>query len=215
MSDPETAAAAPNTDPAPSDTPPAGENASTSYSTLNPPPAEGDPPADNNAPDAGDPPQGAPENYEAFNLPEGIEISEENLNKFVPLAKELNLSQEQAQKLIDLQTEINQQATATLKDAQVKAMADQRAEWVQQMQTDKEFGGPDLQKNLGLANKALARFAGIEMRQILHDSGLSDHPEMVRTFFKIGKLMEEDSFKDGEARSAPVSLAKKLYPDLA
>lgn len=48
---------------------------------------------------------GAPEGYESFNMPEGLVIDQAMLDKFLPIARELNLTQLQAQKLVDLYSE--------------------------------------------------------------------------------------------------------------
>ena len=50
----------------------------------------------------GDEPQGAPDEYADFTLPEGIEIDPDGLGNLKALAKDLNLTQEQAQKVADL-----------------------------------------------------------------------------------------------------------------
>ena len=52
--------------------------------------------------------EGAPEAYEEFTLPEGVEISEEDLTSFHTLGKELDLTQAQAQELVDYQSKREQ-----------------------------------------------------------------------------------------------------------
>ena len=44
---------------------------------------------------------GAPEKYEAFKVPDGVQVDEAALKEFEPMARGLNLSQEQAQQLVD------------------------------------------------------------------------------------------------------------------
>ena len=48
--------------------------------------------------------EAAPEKYEDFKLPEGMEVNTDLLDKATPVFKELNLTQDQAQKMVDLQT---------------------------------------------------------------------------------------------------------------
>src|SRR5687767_12536146 len=103
--------------------------------------AAGDPAAA--APASGDtgagkeeePKTGAPEKYEDFTLPEGIELDQAAMEGFLPVAKELNLTQEQAQKLVDLQTAYVKNAA----DAQAKAWDKQLTEWADAARADKEF----------------------------------------------------------------------------
>lgn len=196
-----------------------GSGDDSQYSTLNPKPEDGETgDVEGQTGDKGDTktegepePAGAPEQYEDFTVPEGMELDTAALENFAPIAKELNLSQDQAQKLVDMYASQVQ----GLQKAQIEAMAAQRAEWVNQIRTDQEIGGVDMNKKIGVAVKAIDHFAGREFRQLLHDTGLSDHPDMVRAFYKIGMAMEEDKMTPGHAGgSAQKTPAQIMYPDM-
>jgi hypothetical protein len=82
---------------------------------------------------------------------------------------------------------------------------------------DKEFGGPALAENLSVAKKALDAFGTAELRTLLNESGLGNHPEIVRLFFRAGKAISEDRVvtgSTGQAKAGPKSfsdLADVLY----
>src|SRR5262245_3138783 len=64
---------------------------------------EGDaPPPEKKEGEGETPPEGAPEKYEAFKLPEGYEFDKDSLTSAQALFKELNLPQASAQKLVDM-----------------------------------------------------------------------------------------------------------------
>jgi hypothetical protein len=139
--------------------------------------------------------------YEPFALPEGVVADEEVLGEFKATAKELNLSQENAQKLVDLQTKANLRA---------------RTQWAESAKVDKEFGGPALAENLGLAKKALDSFASPELRNLLDTSGLGNHPEIIRAFVRVGKAISEDGrVVSGSKAGAPSDPARRLFPNQA
>lgn len=152
-------------------------------------------------------PAGAPEKYE-FKAPDGIKFDDQVIDAFSAVAKDLNLSQDQAQKVLDnMAPVLASRATEQLKAA--------RVEWVESAKTDKEFGGDGLQANLGVAKKAMEAFATPELRALLNESGLGDHPEVIRLFFRAGKAISEDGFVGGKpGASAPTSIAQRMYPNM-
>lgn len=137
---------------------------------------------------------GTPEEYADFTFPDGVEADQGLLDDFKPLAKELNLTQEQAQKLVDLQVK-NIQANA---DAQQDAFKEIKEGWTKEVKADEETGGADYKEKVGVAVKAISKFGSDAFRKLLDDSGFGNHPEMVRCFYKIGKVISEDKFVDGD-----------------
>jgi hypothetical protein len=166
-------------------------------------------PADQPPADAAGKPDAAPAiEYEPFSLPEGLAIDEEMLGEFKATAKELGLTQEGAQKLADLQ--------AKSFTKQQEAMAATVSQWTEQSKSDKEFGGPALTENLGVAKKALETFATPELRELLNKSGLGNHPEVIRTFYRVGKQISQDGrVITGSGAGAPADPAKRLFPNQA
>lgn len=148
-------------------------------------------------------PEGAPEKYE-FVAPEGVTLDPQAVEQFEPIARELNLTNEQAQKLVALQ--------AGLVKNQHEAWAAQRKTWETEVKTDKEIGGEAFGGNVKAAQRALDQFGTPELRAALDSTGMGNHPELVRTFVRIGKAMAEDNFIKGATPSVgKKSAAEVLY----
>lgn len=155
--------------------------------------------------------EGAPEKYE-FKLPEGAQVDEALLGKFTPLAKELNLSQEGAQKLVDLYAEAQGQAMKTV----TGHWDNLNKEWQGKVNSDKEYGGADLDKNVAIAKLAIDKFGTPELKDALNLTGVGNHPEVVRFFYRVGKAISDDKFDtgNGKTNSAPEDKAKLLFPSM-
>lgn len=150
----------------------------------------------------------APEKYE-FTAPEGAELDSKAVEIFEPVARELDLSNEQAQKLAGLWPQLQEQ----MQQRQAESWGQQVEKWAADTKTDKEIGGDKLTAAVGHAQKALDTFASKEFREFLDTTGLGNHPEMVRAFAKVGKLMSEDSFVTGQANGSPKNdLVEAFYP---
>lgn len=151
---------------------------------------------------------GAPEKYE-FQPIEGVETDAADIAAFSEFAKDANLSQEAAQALLSKLAP----AIAQRQAAMVETM---RASWADSSQTDAEFGGAKLSENLAVAKKALDTFGTPELRTLLNESGLGNHPEFIRMFYRAGKAISEDSFvPSGKTTKSdgPRDIAKTLYPN--
>ncbi|WP_406807920.1 peptidase [Enterobacter cloacae] len=167
-------------------------------------PADGDKPADK--PDDKEQKQeGAPEKYE-FKAGEGVELDTEALKDFEPVARELNLTNEQAQKLVDAYPKI----LAGVQQRQAEAWQAQTEQWAADVKADKEIGGDKLTANLSAAQRAMDIFGSTALKEYLEGTGLGNHPELVKTFIKIGKAMSEDGMVTGK-ESGQRSAAEVLY----
>jgi len=151
------------------------------------------------------PERAAPESYE-FKAPEGVELNPALLGEFEGLARELNMPQNEAQAIVERMTPKIQ---ARMQAQQIEIMAQARADWLQQIESDAEIGGAAKQASQASAAKALHQFGTPELRVLLKDSGLEAHPEVVRFFSRAGKAISEDSFVSG--RPPTKSTAQALY----
>lgn len=147
--------------------------------------------------------QGAPESYE-FKAPEGKEFSPEVLGAFSEAAKELGLTQEAAQAMLD-------KIAPAFAERQTQAVEAARAQWATDSRSDKEFGGDKLDENLATAKKAFETFGTPELRTLLNESGLGNHPEIIRAFYRAGKAISEDRVVTGQGGGAAQNDARKLY----
>lgn len=148
----------------------------------------------------------APESYE-FQMPEGVELDTAAADEFKGIAKEYGLSQEQAQKVADIGAKMVQRQ-AEAHQAQVQA-------WVDAVKTDKEIGGEKLSENLAVARKTIDTFGSPELKEVLNQTGLGNHPEIVKLAYKIGKAISDDGFVRGGNTSSPRSAAEIMYPSMA
>lgn len=148
-------------------------------------------------------PEGAPESYE-FKAPEGVQFDDTVIGAFSEVAKDLNLPQDQAQKVLDKMAPV-------IAARQLEQFQAARVDWAEAAKADKEFGGENLAENLGMAKKALDTFATPELRALLDDSGLGNHPEVIRMFYRTGKAISEDRFVSGQAGKSDQGDARRLY----
>lgn len=146
--------------------------------------------------------EGAPERYD-FKAGEGVSYDAAVIDAYSEVAKELNLSQDNAQKVLDKMAPV----IAARQNEQIAAL---HTDWANSSKADKEFGGEKLAENLGTAKKAMDAFASPELRTLLNNTGLGNHPEVIRMFYRAGKSISEDSFVAGRATSAK-SAADVLY----
>lgn len=150
--------------------------------------------------------KGAPEAYEDFAAPEGVALDADAVGEFKALAKELNLSQADAQRVVDLGPKM----MATWQAKQAEQMSETVAQWATDTKADKEIGGDKLDENLAVARKTLDTFGSPELKTLLNESGLGNHPELIRLLTKAGKAISEDSFVGGKRATAAPS-AKSFY----
>lgn len=152
-------------------------------------------------------PQGAPETYEFQPVEGDVPIDPQVLEQFAEVAKELNLPQDQAQKMID-------KVAPVIQARQAEQIAAVQAQWAETSKADKEFGGDKLNENLASAKKALDTFGTPELRTLLNDSGIGNHPEVIRFMVRTGKAISEDRFVAGSAPGqAQAGDAKRFYPN--
>lgn len=154
---------------------------------------------------------GAPEEYEAFALPETFKVDDASLGEFKTLAKELNLSQEAAQKLVDMQAKLQSGNAQAFSEAQQAIVDKASQDWVKSAKADAEIGGAKFDENMSVAKKALDTFGSAELKTLLKESRLGNHPEVIRFMFKAGQAISQDGFVPGRASSAAKDAASVLY----
>ena len=134
-------------------------------------------------------PEGAPDKYE-FNAKVADapnELDSEVLTAFGEVAKELNLPQEAAQKVLD-------KVAPVMQERQTKAVEQVKLDWANESQSDKEFGGESLSENLTVAKQSLDAFGTDSLKSLLQETGLGNHPEIIRFMYRAGKAISEDSY---------------------
>jgi len=120
-----------------------------------------------------------------FKTPDGIELDKASVDEFKAIAKDLKLPADAAQKVVDLAVKreaANREAHKTM----VKG-------WAEEVQNDKELGGDKLDQTLATCAKAI-NLGPPELKELLNNSGLGNHPAVVKWAFAIGKALSEDRF---------------------
>lgn len=149
----------------------------------------------------------APEKYGDFKLPEGFKFSEAELTEIHKSAKGRNFTQEQAQAYVDEKVADRKSVV----DAIQKSHVEQLDAWKKAASTDKEYGGEQLAANLAIAEKALAEHGTDALKEVLTKSGLANHPEVVRFFYRVGKLLSEDTPPKGKGEQEAAKSATFHY----
>jgi len=133
--------------------------------------------------------EGAPDKYE-FNdkVADAPEVLDPDvLTAFGEVAKELDLPQEAAQKVLD-------KVAPVIQARQAEQVERARVEWAEESKSDDEFGGETFNANLEVAKTALNAFGTDPFKQLLSESGLGNHPEVIRFMYRAGKAISEDSY---------------------
>lgn len=156
-----------------------------------------------------------PEAYELV-MPEGVGLDAELLAEATPVFKEIGLTNETASKLMPFAARLIEKTAATTQQKIVEAGDAQRKAWLDAAKAAGDIGGGNWGKTIGTAAKgldAMGFVAGSPFRQFLEETGMGNHPDMIRIAAKLGELTGEDgSFARADA-GAPVDALSELYPN--
>lgn len=145
--------------------------------------------------DEGDEDNSVPEgdaSYE-FKMPEGVEMDEELASEMTPLLKDLKIGNADANKLATALTTYMQKQAEGMMDAYV----DKVNKWTSDAKADKELGA-DWDGNVAIANNALQKFGTPELTASLAETGMSNHPEMIRFMYRVAKATGNDTLDRGK-----------------
>ena len=130
---------------------------------------------------------GRPERADGYDLGEDDEGFLDNYKQF---SHEIGLSQDQAENILGLYNDIQEEDFNAhqqgIKDLEVHSTIELQREW------GKNFDG-----NMDYAKRAYSQFASPELSQVLDNTGLGNHPEVIKAFSKIGQLLGEESLAVG------------------
>jgi hypothetical protein len=159
-------------------------------------------------------PAAPPETYE-LDLPEGVTLDAEALEVATPVLRDLGLTNEQASKLAPLYLELSQKIAARRDQQIIADVVAQRQSWAEAATADPELGGSEerFEQTKQVAAKFIDDFGGAEFRQFLTETGLGNHPEMIRIAYRAGQAISEDAraFRASDAPPAPKTLGQIFY----
>lgn len=156
-----------------------------------------------------------PENYDFKNvqLPDGMELDKELTKEFSDAAKEMGLSQAKADKFMGMGVKLTSKIQEKFETALKEAQENQIKSYKTMLNTDKEIGGANLKTTLAEANEAYEAFVSDEAAQVLAQTGLNNHPAIVKMFRDIGRQIKDDSIKGG-GNQKHERTAEDWYPNM-
>lgn len=83
--------------------------------------------------------------------------------------------------------------------------------WESEVKADPELGGAKYDATIKDAVRGLSTFGSPKLVELLNDSGLGSHREVIAAFAKVGKLAQESPILGGEGGKGNVSFAEALY----
>ncbi|MBO7211125.1 MAG: hypothetical protein J6V44_09035 [Methanobrevibacter sp.] len=151
---------------------------------------------------------GSPESfdYSEIKLPENMVLDEEMVDKFNPIAKELNLSNKSANKLMKLAVELTSKQTAKFEDLATQLVEAEQNSYMQLLNTDKELNGyseEEYSQYLTTANLGVKSVVTQGFKDLIKHKGLTNHPEFIKTFHAIGKLCKGDTPPEVKTPAGP------------
>lgn len=152
----------------------------------------------------------APEKYEAFTLPDDVTLDDALMSEFSQVAKDADLPQDKAQGLVELGVKM----AKGFESATQQSLDQLKNQFATDLKNDKDLGGEKVDENLGIAQRAINAYGSDELKTMLKESGLGNHPELVRFFHAVGQTISEDGDVDsGATQGGEKSLAQRLYGD--
>ena len=124
--------------------------------------------------------------------PDGYDFGDDDgvLDDYREFAHQTGLTQDQAENILnlygDIQEEEQNQRVKEIEDLKLDTEINLQREW-----------GRNYEGKIDMATRAFAQFSSPELRSVINESGLGNHPEMIRAFSKIGELLGEDSLVVG------------------
>lgn len=129
-----------------------------------------------------------------------------------PVFRELNLTQEQVNKIGEAYNKFGADFTKA-NEAKEKAEFDTWMSDQAKANTDairKEWGA-EFEGNLKVAQRAIGRFAPPELKSLLDETGMGNHPAFLKAFLQIGKMIQEDTPPTGQQPSGRKSNEDVFY----
>ena len=153
-------------------------------------------------------------------IPEGFTYDKEVGESFLGILNDEKLSRKElAQRLTDLYHAQNVKMLESLKAADTERMkkfesdiAAEKSEWLKLCQADKEYGGQNWEAAQAVIDRGCRQLATPEAVNLMQRYNLNTHPEIVRMFYRAGKLAGEDkSGIEGGGQGKPKDIATSIW----
>jgi hypothetical protein len=149
-------------------------------------------------------PSGVPEKYEL--ALEGVDLDPAMLSAAEPVLRELGLSNDGANKLLPVANKLVRSTQDRALQDIIDAGAKQKKEWLDAYNADPALGGAARGETQRLAEQGMTAMwfkADHPFRRILTESGFGNHPDMIRTFRRLGELVSIDGHNERSAARLP------------
>ena len=94
-----------------------------------------------------------------------------------------------------------------------KDFAAQVATWEKEARADPEIGGDQYDANVAVAMKAMTAFGSPELTDLLNQTGMGNHPALIRFAIKAGKAVSDAPVVTGGERGTRKSVTDSIYPE--
>lgn len=142
-------------------------------------------------------------------IADGIELNPAAVDSIKAMVKDGGLSAEHAQKVVDV--------GVAMQKAAAEAHATTVAGWVNELKSDKDFGGANFDANASRIQQLVTKFGDQSVKDIFNQSGIGNHPGLVRMMFAMSKeLLSDASVVTGApvASGAGDNTASVLFPTM-
>jgi len=141
-------------------------------------------------------------------LPEDAVLDQKRLDEVLTYAKEKKLDPSIAQEILNQENQV----LKNFVDTQKTRVQTQIEAWRKQTESDPELGGEKLKENAEMAKRALKQFGSESFVSVLEESGMGNHPELVRMLSRIGRAMADDKLVMAGSQSAgKKSMEEQFY----
>ncbi len=144
-----------------------------------PKPNKGNPPAERVVP-----------NEYNLSLPQDSVLDEERVSEVKAFAKAQKLTNDDAQAILERDNAFK----AAIIEGQKGELEEEQKAWVEASKVDSEIGGEKYNENVELAKRVIDKVGTPAFKKALVETGLGDHPELIRFCARMGKHLKDDNF---------------------
>lgn len=131
----------------------------------------------------------SPDKYD-FKMPDGTKVDESLIKEFRTAAHTSGLQPRQAQGLLDWFNKAQEDRMAGFSKTMTDGVDKLKSEW-----------GGKFDEKLGMASRAVKELGGDELISLLEETGLGNHPTLVKFFAKLGESTMESPLIVGDTGS--------------
>ncbi len=155
-----------------------------------------------------------PEKYE-LSLSEGSFLSKELLGSVITFAQDNKLTMDQAKTMLSTSEKIASDTRSNLtEDVKKQLLNDREKEiegWATTTKNDPTLGGDNFNRSVELSKRTLSTFGSDSFVKMLNETGVGNHPEVVRFLSSIGSLLEDDKLVMAEQAGPSEKPVEELF----